>query len=117
MHTKRPDLFAIDAEHFGRILAREQYVLGGERMTTHTAVVPVPETSLSEEARHDAAHGSLIPGAVARRPRRSVAEKVAGHIRDMPPSGIRRFFELVIGMDDVVSLGVGEPDFKTPLHI
>lgn len=32
----------------------------------------------------------------------------------MPPSGIRRFFDLVIGMDDVVSLGVGEPDFVTP---
>lgn len=32
----------------------------------------------------------------------------------MPPSGIRRFFDLVIGMDDVVSLGVGEPDFATP---
>src|SRR5690349_6722936 len=43
--------------------------------------------------------------------------KVARHVRDMPPSGIRRFFELVIGMDDVVSLGVGEPDFKTPYNI
>lgn len=32
----------------------------------------------------------------------------------IPPSGIRRFFDLVIGMDDVVSLGVGEPDFVTP---
>lgn len=32
----------------------------------------------------------------------------------MPPSGIRRFFDLVIGMEDVVSLGVGEPDFVTP---
>ena len=35
----------------------------------------------------------------------------------MPPSGIRRFFDLVIGMDDVVSLGVGEPDFPTPWSI
>lgn len=30
------------------------------------------------------------------------------------PSGIRRFFDLVVGMDDVISLGVGEPDFSTP---
>ena len=32
----------------------------------------------------------------------------------MPPSGIREFFEMVLGMKDVVSLGVGEPDFVTP---
>jgi len=35
----------------------------------------------------------------------------------MPPSGIREFFDLVLSMDDVVSLGVGEPDFSTPWHI
>ena len=35
----------------------------------------------------------------------------------MPPSGIREFFELVIGMKDVISLGVGEPDFVTPWNI
>lgn len=46
-----------------------------------------------------------------------LAGKIARHVRDMPPSGIRRFFDLVIGMDDVVSLGVGEPDFRTPLHV
>ena len=37
--------------------------------------------------------------------------------RELPPSGIREFFDLVIGMDDVISLGVGEPDFATPWHI
>lgn len=31
-----------------------------------------------------------------------------------PPSGIRKFFDLIIGRDDIVSLGVGEPDFATP---
>ncbi|MFQ6061789.1 MAG: hypothetical protein ACE5J9_01250, partial [Methanosarcinales archaeon] len=36
---------------------------------------------------------------------------------NVPPSGIRRFFDLVIGMEDVISLGVGEPDFVTPWHI
>ena len=35
----------------------------------------------------------------------------------MPPSGIRRFFDLVSTMEDVISLGVGEPDFATPWHI
>ncbi len=34
--------------------------------------------------------------------------------RDLRPSGIREFFDLVVGMDDVISLGVGEPDFPTP---
>jgi len=35
----------------------------------------------------------------------------------MQPSGIRAFFDLVLGMDDVISLGVGEPDFVTPWQI
>ncbi|NMB77688.1 MAG: aminotransferase class I/II-fold pyridoxal phosphate-dependent enzyme, partial [Methanomicrobiales archaeon] len=35
----------------------------------------------------------------------------------IPPSGIRKFFDLVLTMDDVVSLGVGEPDFRTPWNI
>ena len=38
-------------------------------------------------------------------------------IAGLPPSGIREFFDLVLTMDDVVSLGVGEPDFSTPWHI
>ena len=35
----------------------------------------------------------------------------------MPPSGIRRFFDIAATMDDVISLGVGEPDFDTPRAI
>jgi aminotransferase len=42
---------------------------------------------------------------------------VADHVIDLPKSGIRDFFELVAKMDDVVSLGIGEPDFVTPWHI
>jgi aminotransferase len=38
-------------------------------------------------------------------------------VDQMPPSGIRAFFDLVLGMKDVISLGVGEPDFVTPWHI
>src|SRR5215212_10275472 len=42
---------------------------------------------------------------------------VAENVRNIPRSGIRDFFELVQGMKDVISLGVGEPDFVTPWHI
>jgi len=38
-------------------------------------------------------------------------------VRDMPPSGIRKFFDLVTEMDGAISLGVGEPDFVTPWHV
>jgi aminotransferase len=38
-------------------------------------------------------------------------------IREMPPSGIRRFFDLAAELKGVISLGVGEPDFVTPWHI
>ena len=36
---------------------------------------------------------------------------------NLPPSGIRKFFDVVNEMDDAISLGVGEPDFDTPWHI
>ncbi len=42
---------------------------------------------------------------------------VADHVRGIPRSGIREFFDLVLGCPDVISLGVGEPDFVTPWHI
>ncbi|WP_440954636.1 aminotransferase class I/II-fold pyridoxal phosphate-dependent enzyme [Methanosarcina sp. Mfa9] len=42
---------------------------------------------------------------------------VAEIVKNVPPSGIRRFFDLVSGLEDVISLGVGEPDFITPWHI
>jgi aminotransferase len=38
-------------------------------------------------------------------------------VRAVPPSGIRRFFDILATMDDVISLGVGEPDFDTPREI
>jgi aminotransferase len=38
-------------------------------------------------------------------------------VQSTPPSGIRRFFDIVSQMDDVVSLGVGEPDFATPWRV
>ncbi|WP_300385965.1 aminotransferase class I/II-fold pyridoxal phosphate-dependent enzyme [Clostridium sp.] len=39
------------------------------------------------------------------------------NVRNMPPSGIRKYFDLINEMDDVISLGVGEPDFITPWNI
>ena len=43
--------------------------------------------------------------------------RLAQRIHDVPPSGIRRFFDIAAQMHDVVSLGIGEPDFVTPDHI
>ena len=43
--------------------------------------------------------------------------KTSKLVNEIPPSGIRAFFDLVIGMKDVISLGVGEPDFVTPWNI
>src|SRR4026207_397478 len=42
---------------------------------------------------------------------------IAANVRSIPRSGIRDFFDIVQGMKDVISLGVGEPDFVTPWHI
>ena len=42
---------------------------------------------------------------------------VAQSIQDLPPSGIRKFFDIASQMQGVVSLGVGEPDFVTPWRI
>ena len=38
-------------------------------------------------------------------------------VRDIPRSGIRDFFDIVSTMKDVISLGIGEPDFDTPWHV
>lgn len=42
---------------------------------------------------------------------------IAHHVRDIPKSGIREFFDIVAQEKEVISLGVGEPDFDTPWHI
>ena len=45
------------------------------------------------------------------------SSRIASHVRDIPRSGIRDFFEIVQSMKEVISLGIGEPDFVTPWHI
>ncbi|OAZ48077.1 aminotransferase class I/II-fold pyridoxal phosphate-dependent enzyme [Paenibacillus polymyxa] len=47
----------------------------------------------------------------------SITDFLTPAVREMPPSGIRRFFEYSAGRKDIVSLGVGEPDFVTPQHV
>ena len=46
-----------------------------------------------------------------------LAGRLSERIRSVPPSGIRRFFEIAATMDDVISLGIGEPDFVSPQPI
>ena len=45
------------------------------------------------------------------------SERLSPTVKSIPPSGIRRFFDIVAEMKGVISLGVGEPDFVTPWHI
>lgn len=48
---------------------------------------------------------------------RSLHSFIARHVVDIPRSGIRDFFDIVSTMKDVISLGIGEPDFDTPWHV
>lgn len=45
------------------------------------------------------------------------ANRLAPAVRNLPPSGIRRFFDIASQMEDIISLGVGEPDFVTPWNV
>ena len=42
---------------------------------------------------------------------------LAARVHAVPPSGIRRFFDILATMEDVISLGVGDPDQPTPAHV
>jgi aminotransferase len=69
-------------------------------MTTPTEAGPEPSLTPVMETRAPLADRAL-----------------AQRVRAVPPSGIRRFFDILATMDDVISLGVGEPDFDTPPQI
>ena len=72
-------------------------------MTTEATRI---DPSLAQAPREDA------------RPRAPLAERaLSQRVRAVPPSGIRRFFDILATMEDVISLGVGEPDFDTPMPI
>jgi aminotransferase len=47
----------------------------------------------------------------------SLRNRINATVRDIPRSGIRDFFDIVTTMKDVISLGIGEPDFDTPWHV
>ena len=47
----------------------------------------------------------------------SLRNRLSLVVRDIPRSGIRDFFDIVTTMKDVISLGIGEPDFDTPWHV
>jgi len=42
---------------------------------------------------------------------------ISQKVTSLPPSGIRKFFDLLSSMEDIISLRIGEPDFVTPWHI
>jgi len=42
---------------------------------------------------------------------------LSDRVQSVPPSGIRRFFEIAATMEDVITLGIGEPDFVSPQPI
>lgn len=47
----------------------------------------------------------------------NLENKISSVVTDIKPSGIRKFFDIAAEMKDVISLGIGEPDFVTPWHI
>lgn len=47
----------------------------------------------------------------------NMSNMIKSYVREMPPSGIRKYFDLVNEMEGVISLGIGEPDFVTPWNI
>ncbi|HEX2946361.1 MAG TPA: aminotransferase class I/II-fold pyridoxal phosphate-dependent enzyme [Clostridia bacterium] len=47
----------------------------------------------------------------------NISEMIRPNVKNMPPSGIRKYFDLINEMKDAISLGIGEPDFVTPWSI
>jgi len=59
-----------------------------------------------------------IPKSTPRKVDKIDYSKYINHkMKNVPPSGIRKYFDIAAGIEDVISLGVGEPDFVTPWHI
>ena len=100
------------ASHF-RLKAYKENgtLLHREKIEPRLAVAP-EKNFLRARPAQDAA-GFSFPQALPMDPKNHIAR----HVRDIPRSGIRDFFEIVQSMKDVISLGIGEPDFNTPWHI
>lgn len=56
-------------------------------------------------------------GAQGARLLRAHQDRISRRVQAVPPSGIRRYFDIAATMDDVITLGIGEPDFVTPAPI
>ncbi len=77
--------------------------------TTHADVhVQTPSSTHTRQDGWRNGHSTL---------RRPLGERLSRRVQQVPPSGIRRFFDIAATMDDVISLGIGEPDFVTPRPI
>jgi aminotransferase len=82
---------------------------------TPDSPLPSPEGAPSSEG---ASPHAPSPHASAPARRAPLAERaLARRVREVPPSGIRRFFDILATMEDVISLGVGEPDFDSPPQV
>src|SRR4051812_49629907 len=73
----------------------------------------LPVRSSRSHERHD--RSSAVTEPAVRPP--LVERALSQRVQAVPPSGIRRFFDILATMDDVISLGIGEPDFDTPERI
>lgn len=89
---------------------------------TLSSVVPSTHTNGSQHGSHTsdvsvavqngiAEHGTAQNGTGASHPPKS---RLSQRVQDVPPSAIRRYFDIAATMEDVISLGIGEPDFVTP---
>ena len=71
-----------------------------------------------QQDRHAHPSSASLRDVTTEATRSPLAERVlAERVRTVPPSGIRKFFDILASMQDVISLGVGEPDFDTPRTI
>ena len=63
------------------------------------------------------ANGSSSPVLNGTRNLRDHNSRLSTRVQSVPPSGIRRYFDIAATMEDVISLGIGEPDFVTPAPV
>jgi aminotransferase len=64
-----------------------------------------PKQGLSMNSTYNNGHGRIL---------RPMSSRLSRRVQTVPPSGIRKYFDIAATMDDVISLGIGEPDFVTP---
>jgi aminotransferase len=62
-------------------------------------------------------NGQTLNGSLGLRNLREHTSRLSQRVQSVPPSGIRRYFDIAATMEDVISLGIGEPDFVTPAPV